>query len=631
MKLGNQIHAKSLPGGNQSAVWPSQCFKASINPVESMVPTADSRTAVSPSYSVARAPAISQLGDMAAESPRRGPLGIPCAIAFFCMVGIALAYWLRTIPAGNPDPRLSYNVFFYLFAHHEPAGLLIVTLFNLAAALFFFRRRQARDEADMTAHRAVATKLATHGRLICVVIAAVVCAIASIGTSTVFHDYLLTADENLADFQARIFLCGKVQADVPANWAPAANVIRPTHSEYFPATHRWNASYLPVYAAMRALFQSIDLQSLLNPLLAALTILALYGTIRNIWPESETNALIAIGLLASSSQFLLMSMTGYAMAAHLALNSIWLWLYSQPGRRVFYFAPAVGVLAIGLHQPIVHALFVLPFLVRLVWQRKWRPVLIFGAIYFVGCAFWYAWKTHFASPLAGDIGSIFRLVNAQMIVVQPMNLLLIITWASLATPLLLVLGFGQLRQRRPIVQDAIVSCVLTFGFYYFFYLDQAHGWGYRYIYGSLGCFIIVAVAGIDRLSSLIGERRAVTFAAIGIALSILVQLPLRCMQAERFVRPYARASETLHAIHADIVAFDPRDAWYSADLIRNDPFLEQRPIIVSLFRLTSAGAAALDKNGTARFITRDELARLGLFTTRRDRFAYDPFKLGSGP
>ena len=159
-------------------------------------------------------------------------------------------------------------------------------------------------------------------------------------------------------------------------------------------------------------------------------------------------------------------MTAYAMSAHLALNTIWLWLYLRPERREFYLAPIVGALAIGLHQPIVHALFVLPFLARLVWEKRWRPVLIFGAIYLGACVFWYAWKRHFASPTGGSngISSIFRLVNPSMAIIQPMNLLLIIAWASLATPLLAVLGFKRAFKAPSVLQDAALSCILTFVF-----------------------------------------------------------------------------------------------------------------------------------------------------------------------
>jgi len=549
--------------------------------------------------------------------------GILFGITIFCLAGMVFAFWLRTVPAGHPDSQLAFNVFYYLFARNEPAGLLVVALFSAGAALWF--RRSQRLEEDRPVEKGILTGW------LCIAVAVVVFAVAAIGTQTVFHNYLVTADEYLADFQARIFLRGKFQAEVPSAWISAERFLNlPFFVQYFPANHSWNSVYLPVYAAMRAVFQSVGLQSLLNPFLAALTVIAVYGTARNIWPESKTNALIAIGLLVSSSQFLVMSMTSYSMPAHLALNAIWLWLYSRPDRGGFYLAPLVGVLAIGLHQPIVHALFALPFLLRLVLQRRWRAVLIFAPIYLAGCALWFAWQTRYQVGGNAGIASFFKILNPRMPIIQSMNLLLIIGWASLAAPFLAVLGASQFFKVRPIIQDSILSCLLTFGFYFFFYLDQAHGWGYRYFHGAIACSIIVAVAGFNRLSNLVGQHRATKFVLVGIAASLLIQFPLRCFEAERFVRPYARTAAAIHAIPKDIVAFDWLEAWYSADLIRNDPFLEQRPIIVSIFQLTPEAVAALEKNGTARFITRDDLTRLGMFTTRRNDYGYDPFQLGRG-
>src|SRR5207249_6689783 len=124
------------------------------------------------------------------------------------------------------------------------------------------------------------------------------------------------------------------------------------------------------------------------------------------------------------------------------------------------------------------------------------------AVYLAACFFWFKWKMHFMVPAAPGAGkSIFRLANPEMAVIQPMDLLLVIAWSSLATPLLVGLGLGRIFKEKPIVQDASLSCLLTFGFYYFFYLDQAHGWGYRYFHGTLACFIIVALAGFARLSA----------------------------------------------------------------------------------------------------------------------------------
>jgi hypothetical protein len=593
------------------------------------------------------------------EQPRRQLSAFPtllpalCAlIALFSLAGIGLALWLRTTFAGYPDPRSWFNAFYVLFARHEVAGLSVVALFYATAAAMFLRLRNSnvetlnknesiRDEQSNHLHASNLNwessnlfRISAFGfRIFPLFIALIVFAIASIGTSAVFHDYHLTADENLADFQARIFLRGKIQTEVPREWVEAVPVIKPTFVSYFPATHLWNGNYLPVYAAMRAAFMWFGLQSLLNPLLAAVAVVALYGTARNVWPESPLNSLVAAGLLASSSQVLLMSMTGYAMPAHLALNMIWLWLYSRPDRRAFYLAPFIGVLAIGLHQPIVHALFVLPFLIRLVIERRWRAVFVYAPIYLLGCAAWFAWKTHFEAPAIPGVGGLramFRLANPRMAVIQPMNLWLIIGWSSLAMPLLAFLGFKNVWGKRPIFRDAALSCALTFGFYYFFYLDQAHGWGYRYFYGALGCFTLVAVAGFERLLILIGQRRALVFTASGIALSMLVQLPLRCVQAESFVRPYAGVAEAFRNVPANIVAFNPCDAWYSADLIRNDPFLEQRPVIVSLLGLTEEALPVLEKNGPARIVPAKELANMGLSTFSPNHYGRDPFHLGRG-
>ena len=566
-------------------------------------------------------PASADLTVARSERRQAWPIvSIVCGlIAIGATAGIAWGLWLRNFQLGQPDPNDWYNVFYVLFARNEPVALGIVAIFSLASAAMFFRRQNAPEPTENPSFR-------HRPELLLAVIALLVFGATTLGTHLIAHDYALTADENLADFQAKIFLHGKTQAEVPAPWNGAIAPVRPTFVSYFPASKRWNASYLPVYALMRALFQSVNLETLLNPFLAAITVFALYGIAQKIWPNARSNALIAVILLASSSQFLLMSMTSYAMPAHLALNTIWLWLYSRSDRRIFYLAPVVGVLAIGLHQPIVHALFVAPFLFRLVLRRKWRAVSIFGVIYLAGCTVWLLWKRHYEAGGSG-VGSIFDFRNPQMAFIQPMNLLLVIAWASLATPLLSVLGFRRFFCLPPLLQDAVLSCLLTFGFYFFFYADQAHGWGYRYFYGVLACFVLIATAGWRSLSDMVGAQRAKIFLGVGVAAALLVQFPLRCVQVESFVRPYARTAALLHAIPVDIVAFDPRDAWYSADLLRNDPFLQERPIIVSLLRVNPQQVPVLKSAGTVRFIDRETLARLGMPTTHFNEYKRSPFGL----
>jgi hypothetical protein len=543
------------------------------------------------------------------------------SIAVFSAVGAIFALWLRGVPAGTQDPRLWFNAFFVLFSRNEPIGLLIVAVFSVVAAVLLRTKRPAAQVLRPPLfHWITVTGIAL-----------AVFIISAIGTKLVCHNYGLSADENMADFQARIFLRGKISAEVPEQWIPVVRLIKPTYVDYFPGSHSWKSAYLPVYAAMRTVFQRVGLQSLLNPFLAAVTVVAVWGATRNIWPNRPDIAFVAAALLAASSQFLLMTMTAYSMPAHLALNSVWLWLYSSPDRRRFYAAPFVGVLAIGLHQPNVHILFVAPFVFRLLLDRRWRATTIFGIVYALGCAGWIAWRYYYLPATQAPTISYFRLLNPQMLIVQPMNLLLLIGWTSLAMPLLVVLGFSRIWRERPIVQDAALSCLLTFGFYYFFYLDQGHGWGYRYFHSALISLAVVAAAGWERLTELVGQRLANQFVLSAVILSVFIQLPIRCYQAERFVRPYALAAGTLGSLKTDLVALNPFQAWYSADLIRNDPFLEHKPIVVAVKPLSPEEARTLRAAGTTHFATPQELEQFGLATRRYQNFDFDPFLLGRGP
>ena len=217
-----------------------------------------------------------------------------------------------------------------------------------------------------------------------------------------------------------------------------------------------------------------------------------------------------------------------------------------------------------------------------------------------------------------------------MAIVQPMNLLLVIGWASLATPLLALLGYRRFFRLPPFLQDAAISFLLTFGFYYFFYMDQSHGWGYRYVHGSLGCLVLIAVAGWERLSEMAGDRTAKIFVTLALVISILFLLPLRGVEAESFIRPYARTAAAMHALPVDIVVFDPFDGWYSADLLRNDPYLEDRPLIVALAALGPQAITTLEGGGKTQRVGREAMTRLGMHTKRYNDFETDPFTLGRG-
>ena len=529
---------------------------------------------------------------------------ILAALALAAGAGAVLALWLSSQQLGNPDPRDWNNVFFVLFARNEPIGLALVFAFT-AMALLWFRRGAP----------GIALSFPPKTRLAVDLLSLAVFLIAALGTGLVFHQYALTADENMADFQARIFLSGKIYQSIPEFWEPLVRFVMPTHGAYLSTAHSWMSSYLPAYAAIRAGFMSIGLQWLTNPVFAAISIIAIAAVARNIWPNDRWKPLLAAGLLAASPQFLVMSMTSYAMPAHLALNLVWLWLYSDPGKRRFWLAPFLGVVALGLHQPFFHALFAAPFLLRLIRDRRWKTCFWFGAIYIAGIASWYAWWHYFLPAFsAGGSKGPFGL-HGQTLLVQIIYASLLLGWVALPVPLLAVLGFGGLKKAPPLLCDIATSCLLTFGLYIFVRLNQAHGWGDRYFHGALGCLILVAAAGWDSLSARIGRQAAVTFALVGLVVAFFVQLPLRSVQAEQFVRPYARAAEFFRTVDADVVVFDPRLAWYANDLKRNDPLWQSRPMIISTLRMTEEQIEAVQQHyPNGRLISREELAAFELVT-----------------
>jgi hypothetical protein len=229
---------------------------------------------------------------------------------------------------------------------------------------------------------------------------------------------------------------------------------------------------------------------------------------------------------------------------------------------------------------------------------------------------WFAWWRNFLPILLDDKGSPTAFgINRYAWLIQVIYLCLLVGWLSFPAVILAPLGFSSLVRQSSTMRCVAASCLLTFGFYIFVRFDQSHGWGDRYFHGTLGCLILVAVAGYDSIKKQIGSRATTTFLLTGVAAGFLIQLPVRAGQAESIVAPYARANFVFHNVDSDLVAFDPRDAWYSADLRRNDPFLRDRPIILTTFGIPKDHIGLLqNRYPNLIFINASQLQALGLST-----------------
>ena len=482
---------------------------------------------------------------------------------------------------GMLNPGTGTNTFFEQYRLHEPMFLAIMALFAVATAVL--ARRGVPDETGADTSWAAAPWSGV--RL--VALAASVFAITALGTWAVMHAFPLSMDEYAAAFQARAFAEGRVAVALPETLRQFGPALKPVFVVYDAETNSWLSAYWPGYGLLRALFLRIEADQLLNPLLAAASVPLVYLCALRLWPGDRARAWMAVGFLVLSSQFLFMSMTGYAMPAHLVISLLWLYAYARADRAGWIAAPIIGVIALGLHNPVPHALFVAPFLVHLVLSRRWGWTAYFGAAYLSGIAIWGIWAQTVTAASA-DGGSLLGLFSAPgllMLSVQEMSLTVMLSWQTpILAVLLLWLAFAW-RSLSAIELCLASSVLLAFVFFLFYPSTQGHGWGYRYTYPMLGNLALLGTSGLARMRQALGATLTRRLLVASALVTVAVQVPVRAWQIERYVRPFADVHDYVAAIDADVVIVDPTSSWYGIDLVRNDPFLRSSPKVMSAFYL----------------------------------------------
>jgi hypothetical protein len=530
---------------------------------------------------------------------------------------------------GYAEPHYSsINVFFRLYVLHEGPFLYLLAL-TAALTWLTVARTKSNDGTDWGLRGiALASRIPTWS------VAVAVLALTFVGGAVLLHGIDLSMDEFTASFQARIFASGRMQAPVPTEWRELAPWMTPVFVNYKPAAGVWVSSYLPGYAAIRTIFTLANVEALTNPVLAALSVVLTVAVARRMWTGERAvrSAALALLFLVLSAQFLVTSMGAYSMTAHLCLNLCWLWLYLRNDRAGLAAAPWVGVLALGLHNPFPHALFVTPFLFRLVRERRFTLVAYFAAVYLAGSIGWYQWLQFvqtdvngavavigagsFGEGVGGGILHLFAIPNFFRFFVQGMSLSLLLTWQTPAVVLFLPIAVMSWRRLGATERDLAAGLIGTWLFFTLFDADQGHGWGYRYMHAVLGNAILLAVAGAEEVWQT-GRRAMVARLVVASALlTVAIQWPLRAVQTERFVRPYAAALSYVKTRPAAVVAVDPRAAWYGRDFVRNDPFLAETPKVIGVrvVRGRLPNPADLPASARARVhaVTTKELAALGV-------------------
>jgi len=531
-------------------------------------------------------------------------------ITAISIVGLLIA---RQIGLTGVDRRdlYQYNTFSFLYHEHEPVFFWIFIALSALAYLFLCHMPEKTVLWPNWTVRSTIRKNPIMS------LAILVWLITGAGTHLIFHGYSVCVDEFIADYQAEIFASGNIYARIDPAWRDLATPLTPTFAVLNSKRNTWISAYLPVYAAIRAMFSLLGVRSLTNAVLAGLSILTLAGIVRKLWPREQSFPSIACLLLATSSQFLLMSMTAFAMSGHLYLSLVWLWLYLRNERWSCLATPWIGVLAMGLHNPAVHGLFVLPFLIRIALAKQWRKTIYFASVYTLGCTVWLGWMVYVSNgTISGGgeptLSSSFVLPGLVQVLIQTMNLSLILSWQSYALVFLALVAVTTRKTRTPFEQDLIWSCLVTFLFYTFFRTSQTNGWGFRYTYSILGNLAILSLVGWRELKIQIGAAKSVVVLGSSVAIALFVQLPIRSVQAERFVRPHYVSFQYIMSLPSSFVLVNAKTIWPAADLMRNDPFLQRRPKLLFSSRATPQQIETVMKLGSLQEIGGETLVQFGL-------------------
>lgn len=500
----------------------------------------------------------------------------------------------------------SLNIFFHLFARLEPLPLVALAL--TAVAAWWLAREGSGVAGDGAASEAAPSDgtpgawTTTDQRRLLALCAAVVIGSWAI-QQLVMHGLAFSMDEFNTGFQATILARGRVFEPVREAWIGFVPAIKPVFVAWRGSDHTWYSGYIPVYAALRAALSLVHAEAWLNPLCAGAAVWLVAHLARRLRPDEARAPWVAALLLATSAQFLLTSGSQYTMPAHLAANLAWLALVLRGGPVALGAAALLGGLALGLHNPFPHGLFVIPFFVRWLRERRWARLVGVGAVYL---AFAWAWLSWLRMERGGEPGqgggllSLFALPGLDGWRLTGMNLVLALDWQVGALALLVIVAFLREDRLSAPERDLAGGVLLTFLFYVLYGSSQGHGWGYRYVYGVLGSLALLAAAAAPVAVEALGAARARAAWRASLAVGAVV-LAVRVAQVERVVGPFAEAVAYVGSRDADVVAVEASAVWYGRDLVRNDAALS-RPVVVNGSMLNGNGWGALRAQYGSRLV-----------------------------
>ena len=419
--------------------------------------------------------------------------------------------------------------------------------------------------------------------------------VVALGTFTVTNNTPVTHDEIMATFDAEIIASGRIMAPIPPEWRSLSWTLKPAFRLPVPGDVAWVSTYLPGNAAIRGLIGKVFDPAVVNAILVWCTLLALLACARRLLPGNRAAQFISVLLAATSSQVLYMGMTPFAMTGHLLLNLVWLWLFLRNTIGAHVGAIGVGFVATGLHQLIFHPLFVAPFVLQILLDRRWRIAALYGVSYAAIVLFWIVyWQLLLAgygtgAKAASSMGVSFFIQRVTDMLttnswsgVETMvqNLLRFIAWQH---PLMLILFVPGtvLGWRAGGVLRALAGGIALTLFTMLILLPyQDIGWGYRYLHGLIGSGVLLAAFGWSALTAELqsAERQATWGVLAATTATALLLIAVHAAQVKAYIAPYTRANAAIAEFKEEAVVIETISIHNGIELIRNDPYLRKRPL-----------------------------------------------------
>lgn len=447
-----------------------------------------------------------------------------------------------------------------------------------------------------------------------------------LGTYVVMFDYPLTRDEHMVVFDAAIFTRGALAADLPAAWKGYAEALVPAFLLDIPDNALLISAYMPGNAMMRSAFDVIADPALMNPLLAAIGLIALHDVAQRLFKDTPRAVWAVLAAYILSSQMLVTAMTTYAMTAHLALNLVWLALFLRGKWWQHMLAMAIGAWAIGLHQIVFHPLFAGPFVLTLLAHRRWALFSAYSAVYAGTLLFWISYPSMIAAEYGivaqtGSTGGIADFILERVVTLfterEPngawfmmFNLMRFVAWAPLFLLPLLFFAWPAVRSNSGEALPLFAGCALTLATMILLLPYQGHGWGYRYWHGLIGNFALVGGYGYVCWANRNINVADGAVVLLGGATAVLT-VPFLLWSAHEFTRPYIQLKQLIEQQSTDFVIVDTQPPSNAVDQVRNPASLNNRPVLLSSRAMTQEQINEICARGTVTLITRHDFHRAG--------------------